>query len=98
MADDFAAIRSMPVIYLCRPVPVVKDAYGIREEILTKGVIPAVDEVAKDKNLRVIDLYKALSGVPKHFPDGVHPDGEGQEMMAKAVAQELTRPMKIIKD
>ncbi len=98
MVDDFAALPSKPRIWLCHPVPVVKDNYGINERVLTKEVIPAIDEVAKEKNLPEIDLYKALSGVPKHFPDGVHPDGEGQEMMAKAVARELTRPMKIIKD
>jgi acyl-CoA thioesterase-1 len=98
MVDDFAAIPSKPRVWLCHPVPVVKDNYGINERVLTKEVIPAIEEVAKEKNLPEIDLYKALSGVPKRFPDGVHPDGEGQEMMAKAVARELTRPMKIIKD
>ena len=41
--------------------------------------------MAKKKKLPVIDLYKALSGAKEHFPDGVHPNVKGAEILAKAV-------------
>ncbi|MFP6737711.1 MAG: GDSL-type esterase/lipase family protein [Planctomycetota bacterium] len=85
LADHFASLPSRPKIWLCKPVPVYKDRWGITEKVVNGEVIPLVEGVAKKKKLPLIDLYKALSGMKQHFPDGVHPNARGAEILAKAV-------------
>ena len=50
-----------------------------------------LEGVAKKKKLPVIDLYKALSGSREHFPDGVHPNVKGAEILARAVYKAIKR-------
>ena len=50
--------------------------------------------MAKKKKLPVIDLYKALSGAREHFPDGVHPNVKGAEILARAVYKAIKGPIK----
>jgi len=85
MVDHFAAGAGRPKIWLCKPVPVARDRWGISEKVVAGEVIPLVVQVAKEKDLPVIDLYKALSGKPGRFVDGVHPDAQGAEIMAQTV-------------
>ena len=85
LVDHFQALPSRPKIWLCKPVPVYKDRWGITEKVVKGEVIPLLEGVAKKKKLPVIDLYKALSDAREHFPDGVHPNVKGAEILAKAV-------------
>ncbi|MCS5626686.1 MAG: hypothetical protein NZ935_03815, partial [Planctomycetes bacterium] len=85
------ALPSRPKIWLCKPVPVYKDRWGITEKVVKGEVIPLLEGVAKKKKLPIIDLYKALSGAREHFPDGVHPNVKGAEILARAVYKAIRR-------
>ena len=85
LAVHFRGLPSKPKVYLCLPVPVYQDRWGINEKTVTKGVIPVIQKVAKAEKLPVINLYKALSGKPKLFPDKIHPNAAGAEVMAKTI-------------
>src|SRR4051794_25700025 len=85
----FAALESKPTIYVCRPVPAFPGNFGISDQVIHEEVIPLLDEAAKAKDAKVIDLYKALSEHAKLFPDKVHPDAEGAKLMAEAIAMTL---------
>lgn len=50
-----------------------------------------IKKVAKKNNLSVIDLHTAMDGMPQLFPDKVHPNEAGAEIMAKAVFQALKK-------
>ena len=89
LADHFRKLPAGPTVYLCRPVPVYRDRWGIREGIVWREVIPVIDEVAAVEALSVIDLHTALRGVPEYFPDGVHPNRLGADRLARAVYAEL---------
>lgn len=91
LVDHFQALPSRPKIWLCKPVPVYKDRWGITEKVVKGEVIPLLEGVAKKKKLPVIDLYKALSGAREHFPDGVHPNVKGAEILARAVYKAIKR-------
>jgi len=86
----FAALPSRPRIYICLPVPVYEDRWGIREAVVRDEVLPRVRQVAVDMGVGLIDLYTALSGKPEMFPDGVHPDAAGAGVMARAIYQAMT--------
>jgi lysophospholipase L1-like esterase len=40
-------------------------------------------------NLGLIDMYRPFLGHPERIPDRVHPDAQGNRMMAQAVYQAL---------
>lgn len=90
MVKELMALSSHPKIYLCKPVPVYASRWGINDSILVHGVIPAVEKLAKEENLPVIDLFTALSVKENLFPDQIHPNAEGAGLMAKAIYKVLT--------
>lgn len=87
----FRQLESKPRIYLCLPVPLFRDrgkAYDT-DRIMTEEVIPKIREVARKAHVPVIDLYTELGGKAELFPDGVHPDARGAQVMAGAIARSL---------
>ena len=91
MIAHFRALKSTPIVYLCKPVPVPKTAYGISEAIVGGEVIPYVEAVARKTKCRLIDLYTPLSKMPENIPDGVHPNAAGARVMAETVYEAITR-------
>lgn len=89
--DTFKALASQPKIWLCYPVPVVKDNFGIRDSIVKGEVIPKIKKVANAEKLKTINLYKSLKGFDKHIPDGVHPDDVGAEQIARTVYKAIRK-------
>ena len=91
MIAHFRSLESKPIVYLCKPVPVPKTAYGISEAIVGGEVIPYVEAVARKTKCRLIDLYTPLSKMPENIPDGVHPNAAGARVMAETVYEAITR-------
>jgi len=90
MVKELKALSSHPRIYLCKPVPVYGSRWGINDSIVVHGVIPAIEKLANEENLQVIDLFTALSGKGNLFPDQIHPNAEGAGLMAQAIFKTLT--------
>lgn len=91
LIESFQQLPSMPKVYLCYPVPVFEDHWGITENVVKAEVVPLVKEVSEKTKLPVIDLYAALSDQAKCFPDGVHPNADGAKLMAEAVSKALAK-------
>lgn len=86
------AFRSLPgkrEIYICYPIPVFQDAWGIRESVVKNEIIPIVQRVAEKEKVKVIDLYKPLVGKGDLAPDGIHPLLEGSAIIAREVYQAI---------
>jgi len=90
MVKELKALSSHPIIYLCKPVPAFASRWGINDSTIVHGVIPAIEKLAKEEDLQVIDLYAALSGKSSLFPDQIHPNPEGAGLMAQAICKQLT--------
>lgn len=90
LVKSFQALESKPRIYVCRPCPVPEPGnFGINEKNLQEW-IKRIDQLAKDMNLGVIDMHKALEDNPKLLPDRVHPNAEGAGEMAAAAYKAIT--------
>ncbi|MEM7395653.1 MAG: GDSL-type esterase/lipase family protein, partial [Verrucomicrobiota bacterium] len=89
MIDAFRALDPKVRIYLCKPVPAFPARWGIRDEVIRNEVLPLIDQVAKEKNVNVIDLYTALEGKKEFFPDRIHPNADGAAVMAEVIAKAL---------
>jgi hypothetical protein len=89
MIDEISGLPHHPKIWLCLPPPAYADMWGIRDSIILGEIIPIVEKVAKARGLATIDMHSAMSGHAEVFPDKIHPDAAGAEMMAKVVATAL---------
>ena len=90
LVKSFQALPSKPRIYVCRPCPVPEPGnFGINEMNLQEW-IKRVDKLAKDMDLGVIDMHKALEEHPEMLPDRVHPNTAGAGEMAGAAFTALT--------
>jgi lysophospholipase L1-like esterase len=76
-------------VYICIPVPVFKDNFGIRERVLVDEMRPMLMEIAKKTKAKTIDLYSPFEGKSALLPDGVHPNKEGLGIMAQSVANAI---------
>jgi acyl-CoA thioesterase I len=76
-------------VYVCLPVPVFEDNYGINERTIKQEMRPILNRVITVTNAKVIDLHSPLKQLPHLFPDGVHPNEEGLRIMAETIAEEI---------
>ena len=90
MVKDLESLESHPKVYICYPPKAYAVQWGINDSIITNGIIPVIDEVARKKGLEVIDLHSATEGMAAHFPDKVHPDETGAIRLAETVYTALT--------
>lgn len=90
LVESFLSLPSNPKIFICKPVPAFKVMWGIRDSIIVNDIIPMIEKIGKEKNLDVIDLYRALTGKENLFPDGIHPNEEGAALMAKEIYRVIT--------
>lgn len=91
MVDAFKALPAQPKIYLCYPSKAYQTGERINDDIISKEIIPMIKKVAKKNNLPIIDLHTAMDGIPQFFPDNVHPNEEGNRVMAKAIYDALKK-------
>jgi len=89
MIDTFKTIPTNPKIFICLPVPVYEDKWGINDSTLQAGLLPAIQKIAKANNLPIVDLLSALNNRPEYFPDGIHPNEKGAKVMAETVAKAI---------
>jgi len=85
MLAHFRTLPSKPLVYLCLPVPVYQDRWGINETTVAGEVILELQLVAKAARVPLIDLHAAMSRRAEVFPDGVHPNAVGASYLAQAV-------------
>ena len=90
MIDQLSKLPAKPKIFICTPVPAFPGRWGITDKVIRQEVIPIALQVAKARNLPVIDLYKALTGQKEMFPDTVHPNAEGAGVMAAVICKAIT--------
>jgi len=76
-------------IYICIPVPVTEDNYGITESVLVNEMRPILYEIAEETGASIIDLYTPLKGKNELLPDGVHPNTQGLGIMAMEIAKAI---------
>lgn len=92
MVDVFANLPSHPRVFVCLPVPAYGLNFDINPDIIKHEIIPIIQEVAKEKGVKVIDLYTPLSRRPELFPDLIHPNTAGAALIANTLHAALLQP------
>lgn len=92
LIDAFRQANPSCRIWICRMTPIFHDhprfLSGTRDWFWQEQ--EAIETVAQIAGLPVIDLHGALYDRPDLFPDALHPDAEGDGILARTVYSALT--------
>jgi lysophospholipase L1-like esterase len=77
-------------IFLVIPPPVFNNTLDLNCTIFVEDVIPRIKQVANDLGLPIIDVYTPLLNHPEYFPDGVHPNSEGAQVIANTIYKAIS--------
>lgn len=89
MITVFKNLETDPLIYLALPIPVVKDQWTIRKDIVEIEISNRIKNLAKDLGLQTIDFFSVFKEKYDLIPDNIHPDAEGSRLMAEVAAKAI---------
>lgn len=88
MIDHYRGLGAL--VYVAVPPPVfASGAFEIDPAVLNTQIVPLVRQIAATANAPLIDVYRALDGKSTLFPDNVHPNAQGAQLIAQTVATAL---------
>lgn len=82
---EVQGMESKPNVLLVKPPPLFENDFDLSNSNLLEGVIPRIEEVAKNLGLTTIDVYTPLANHPEYFVDGVHPNNDGARLIASEI-------------
>lgn len=80
-------------LILCLPATSYREEKHIDAEIAGK-TFPLIQKIAKKNKLDVIDLHTPTSNHSELFPDKLHPNAEGERIIAETIFQYMKKNMK----
>lgn len=89
LVRSFKKLSSKPKMYVCTPVPVFEDKWGITKSIVAAEILPAIKKIARETKAKTIDLYTPFLGKPELTYDGIHPNDKGAALLAREVHKGL---------
>lgn len=90
LIDTFKNLASKPRIILLKPITFfTTDTSGIWDKPVTDLMIPAIEKLAFEENLEIVDLHSLFKDKEALMPDKVHPDAEGANYIAKRLFELL---------
>lgn len=89
MVETLQSLPAKPKIYLSRPVCVTRMCWGINDPSVFLKVMPAIDKIAKEKNLEIIDFYNPTFARYEIYAEGVHPNNFGANLLAEIAARKI---------
>jgi lysophospholipase L1-like esterase len=92
MIDTFAHLSSAPRVMICLVPHTGNASWGMYDTTITRRVNPAIEEVALENGVDLIDMYTALADWKLfQLTDSVHPNAAGALVMAQTVRSVLAQ-------
>lgn len=85
-------MESSPEVYIMVPPRVYAEArsdYDCDDSVVRGELREAVLSLGAELGVEVIDLYTVTDGHPEWFPDGLHPNADGNYAIAKEIAKTI---------
>lgn len=91
LVNAFQALTSKPKIWIVLPPPVLTNGTGLTpsSEYFAQTVIPSIRQAANETNLPIINVYSALANYSQDFPDGIHPNSAGSQIIANTIYEAI---------
>ncbi len=89
LVTAFDTLETHPKIVICELVPAFPDRWGINDSTIVNEVNPLIVEIGKELRIPVIDMYTPFKNKAALFPDRIHPNIEGADLMARIIYEYL---------
>lgn len=92
--DQFLDQSPVPQLILMMPPPAFTSSpnqESINNVIIKTELKTIIELIAEEKNLPLIDLYTLLENKAHLFPDGIHPNAEGNRLIANAIYEAIQK-------
>ncbi|MBE6589560.1 MAG: hypothetical protein E7643_05210 [Ruminococcaceae bacterium] len=87
LVNEYKNLERDPQIFIALPpVSFRPENGGISNVNIENLIIPLLKDVAEETGAIIIDTHEATQGKDYAFPDGVHPNADGQDILAKTIA------------
>lgn len=84
LINQFRLQKIQPRIVLLLPLPAfTKDTIGINDFVITREIIPRIQEIAYETKTELIDLHSLFIDNAGVFPDSVHLSSNGATIISK---------------
>lgn len=89
----YRELPSHPAVWLLTPPPAFGSPvkFDVDPHVITGEICPALQGLAEEEGLPLIDLHDAFREKPDLFHDGVHPDAAGARRIAETAFQQLQK-------
>lgn len=91
MIDTLKMSNPAMQIFVCYPPRAFANVWGIRDSIILNGIIPIVDSVLIQRDVKLIDLHSAMYDNEDLFPDKIHPNKAGYKRMSEIVGEAISK-------
>lgn len=86
LVKRYQQLPTHPRVVLLLPVPSFHaDSNGIYGPVIRSAIIPAIQQVAYETGVELIDLYQLFINREDLLPDKIHPNSLGATVMAKRI-------------
>lgn len=91
LIESYQALNAQPQIFLALPPTIYREwtSSGINNEALNEMLLSLLTEIAEETGAVVIDTHTATADLADYFPDGVHPNADGKNVIARTVADAI---------
>lgn len=89
LISKFQELDSKPKVWIVEPPPIFNNGTGLSTKNFDTYIIPAIQQVANQTNLSLIDVYNPLLHHPEYFKDGVHLNYDGSQVVANIIYNSL---------
>lgn len=89
LIGKFRELESKPKLWIVKPPPIFSNGTGLSTANFDTYIIPAIEQVASQSHLPLIDLYTPMLGNSEYFVDGVHLNNEGSQVVANLIYKAL---------
>lgn len=90
LINVYKNLPSHPKVYVnTSPTVYGSGNFGITEAVVGGEVVPLQLQAARETGCPVTDVHGATTGMPQNFPDNVHPNDAGAQVIANAVYETL---------
>jgi lysophospholipase L1-like esterase len=90
MIGVYRGLSSHPTVYINLPPPAWSNSYSIDGTVIQNEVIPMIRQVSSDTGAPIVDVNTPFLSSSSLFPDGVHPNDEGANQIARLVYNSVT--------
>jgi lysophospholipase L1-like esterase len=85
LMEYFRLLPSKPEVVVVTPCPLFEPKPGFDFQALNEVIRPEIEAIADELGLRWVDAYTPLRDRPDLFPDNLHTDSRGAELLAEEV-------------